>query len=135
MWHSSPCSGGLVVGGGGQVVTEQGVGGSVGGHVSGAIVGGHVGHVGHVSGAIVGGHVGHMVQGVGGGQVVGSIVGGHMISRQVVDEGVGGQVEGSGHVSPKIVWCVHCTAVNISLPVYSIEELYGPGPADVLACT
>ena len=81
------------------------VGGHVisGGHVVGAIVGGHVGHVisgGHVVGAIVGGHV------ISGGHVVGAIVGehvGHVISGGHV---VGAIVEGHGvgKRSPGINW-------------------------------
>ncbi len=33
--------------------------------------------------------------------------GGHVISGQVMGGRVGGQVEGSGHVSPEIARCVH----------------------------
>ncbi len=62
--HHSLCSGGHVVGGGGQIMSGQGVEGSVVGHVGGGSVGRHIGHE-------------TSVQGVGGGQVVGEIVRGH----------------------------------------------------------
>ncbi len=58
--HHSLYSGGHVVGGGGQIMSGQGVDDSVVGHVGGGSVGRHIGHE-------------TSVQGVGGGQVVGKL--------------------------------------------------------------
>ncbi len=82
------------MGGGGHVVTGQGVDSSIVGHVGGGSVGGHVGHD-------------TAVQGVDGGQVVGRIVVGN--GGQEVGEGVEGQLQVD--VSSEIAWYIYTVCI------------------------